>query len=163
MKLLTLLLVSTLFIKSSSFYDAVFNSFGRHSYYVGFDVSSPGYKGPVIIENSDLFEFISRTEKNITTTSYGAEMERFLKSELPLSIKDTTFFRRAIKVDVDSAVKENTLKGVDDFLKLYFNGGVLKASVTDKERETIIYALFMVETACRIDDESGYLVYTRFD
>jgi hypothetical protein len=64
-----------------------------------------------------------------------------------------------IKVQSSKKIDNNFKKGLNNFIKNYFNNGnVLKNKVTDEEQNYIVKLLFENEIATFIDDETGYLL-----
>jgi hypothetical protein len=80
------------------------------------------------------------------------------KSSIAINNPNSNF----IKVPDIPGVKVNAKKGVDEFIKIYFNNGkTLKDGITDDERIAIIQKLFEWKIATKIDDETGYLIISR--
>lgn len=151
---------------TESFFDHLVQSHGPHSYYLVIAVHSPHYSGKVIIENHLLFLFLHRT-RGIDRTSYESFATDLLVSNSPLRTKVANLerwgFRKLSKVPT---VNNVAAKGKEEFIKHYFGGvqgRVLKAGVRDEEKNAIIEKLFQWQIATSHDDESGRLMYTRFD
>ena len=66
-----------------------------------------------------------------------------------------------IKVGSEAQIDENVEKGMEQYIKIYFDGKVLKDGISDVQRAVIINQLFEWKIACNIDDETGYLVISR--
>jgi hypothetical protein len=61
----------------------------------------------------------------------------------------------------DTTVIANARDGVENFIKTYFEGRVLKDDIADNERFAIISQLYNFNVTSKIDDETGYLVLYR--
>lgn len=160
MKYLACLLLLTLSssMENKKFIKEVISNFDRYSYFVSMEVESPEYKGKVIIENKDLYNYYNQTQ-NIDKKKYQETMYRLLKTKSTLKIKKEDFKKfNFLIIYNDTAIISNTRMGVDSFIKTYFNGRVLKDNITDKERNIIISKLYDFNIVSKIDDETGYLV-----
>lgn len=69
-------------------------------------------------------------------------------------IKAYSFF----KVLPNEEISNDAEKGKSYFLEKYFNERVLKGGITDNDKYLIISILYQWRVACKIDDESGYLI-----
>lgn len=158
--LLALILSSCTMNKDTLFYDKVTNDFDRYSYFLSIQLQSSNGKDKFIIENDDLYNYLQQSQ-NIEKVQYKKVIKDKLINRLPLEISNnpTSNF---IKVPEIESVNANAKKGIDEFIKIYFeNEKVLKDGVTDNERTAIIQKLFEWEIASKIDDETGYLVLSR--
>ncbi|MDR2037079.1 MAG: hypothetical protein LBQ60_04070 [Bacteroidales bacterium] len=145
-------------MENEEFIKKIISDFDRYSFFVSIEVESPEYRGRVIIENDDLYHYYNQTQ-NIDKKKYQEIMHRMLQKELTLKIKNEDFNRfNFFKVLNDATIIANTQKGVDNFIKVYFNGRVLKDDITDNERYAIINQLYHFNVLSKIDDETGYLV-----
>lgn len=158
--LFALLLSSCAMNKDTSFYQKITNDFDRYSYFVSIELRSSNYNGIIIIENDDLFNYLQTTQK-IDKEKYKEMIKEKLVNHSSLEITNTTKFN-FIEVKEIQTVNVNAKKGVDEFIKKYFdNGKVLKDGITDDERTAIIQKLFEWKIPTKIDDETGYLVMSR--
>ena len=160
----TTLLMSALLNGGSDFHRKVLSDFHDWSYYVALNVSSPSYKGPVVVQNVELFLLTLKSRK-FTESEYTAEMERLLEGDIPLKVDDSDFQKRGIlKVNFDDSVALYAKQDIETFTKRYFHKGdrcyVVRDEVTEQEKASIIYQLFKRQIACRVDDESGYLIFS---
>ncbi len=60
-----------------AFYDKVLSDFGTRSYFIALDIKSDFYKGRVLIENNDLYNFLNKT-KGWDKERYKARMLKIL-------------------------------------------------------------------------------------
>jgi len=159
MKFILIILLSSCMQNNSIFYDKVLDDFDGYSWFLRIEVKSPFYSGEVIIENAELFYCLNQ-EKKIDKEQYKKILREKLENHLPIDIGSTTMCS-FIKVPEIESVNTNAKKGIDEFIKTYFDGKVLKDGVTDDERTVIIQKLFEWEVASKIDDETGYLILNR--
>jgi hypothetical protein len=157
--------MSALLSSGSDFYHKVLSDFHDWSYYVALNVSSPGYKGPVVVQNVDLFLLTLKSRK-LTESEYTAKMERLLAEDIPLKVDDSDFQKSGLlKVTLDDSVAQYAKQGIEVLTKRYFREGVrcyiMRDEVTDEEKASIIYQLFKRQIACHVDDETGYLIFFR--
>ena len=142
----------------SMFTDRIINNFDKNSFFISINVKTREFKGPVIIENDDLFYYYQQ-KKHYTKSVYKDFIVQKLRTNESFNVNDTDFLTwNFYKVPSIIAITKNAEKGVDVFIQTYFNGRVLKDNITDEERIAIIYQLFKWEIVSYIDDETGYLV-----
>lgn len=147
-------------IEQSSFIDKIINDFERYSWFLVIEIKSSSYNGKIIVENNELFYYLNHS-KHLDKEQYKLEIKDKLKHHLPIDIQDVSFCQYKI-ITNNKRVAANVKKGKDEFIKIYFdNGTTLKDDITDDERTAIIQKLFEWEIACKIDDETGYLVISR--
>ncbi|GHN02379.1 hypothetical protein WSM22_38680 [Cytophagales bacterium WSM2-2] len=143
-------------LTNSTFIDKITSDFRRNSFFISVKaIDGTNY----VIENDDLYYFLQK-QKSIGKEQYRKEIkEKLIKgSSIEISNPNSNF----IKVVNVSTVEASAKKGIDEFIKTYFNKGkVLKAGITNNERTAIIQKLFVWEIASKIDDETGYLVISR--
>ena len=157
-----LLLLQSCTTGNDEFIKKVISDFDMYSFFVSIEVKSPAYKGKAIIENYELYYYYNQTQ-NINKKKYQVIMYRMLREKLTLNIKneDFTEFNFLIVPD-DITINANAQEGVENFIKIYFEGRVLKDNITDNitdnERYAIISQLYNFNVASKIDDETGYLV-----
>lgn len=148
-------------IKSENFTKKIISDFNRHSFFILIKVESPKYNGDVIIENCDLYYYYSQTQ-NIGKKKYKNIIYNILQKKLTLKISEEDFIRFGfLIVPNEITVIANAQKGIVDFIKIYFNGRVLKDGITDDEYCSIISQLYKFNIACKTDCESGYLILYR--
>lgn len=146
-------------MNKEAFFEKVSNDFDRYSFFVSIQLNKSDSKNVFIIENDDLYNFMQSVQ-NLSKEQYQNMIKDKLKNNLPLVIQSPSSY--FIKVPNVPSVDVNAKKGIDDFIKTYFdNGKVLKDGITDDERTAIIQKLFEWEIPSKIDDETGYLVIFR--
>lgn len=156
-----LILSSCTMNKDTSFYQKVINDFDRYSYFISIELHTSNYNGKVIIENDDLYNYLQQTHK-IDKEKYKTMIKEKLLNHLSLELSNNNQSQsNFIKVPEIESVNTIAKKGIDEFIKTYFDGKVLKDGVTDDERTVIIQKLFEWEVASKIDDETGYLILNR--
>lgn len=161
MKSLLLLLLFSCTQSETMFLDKVLNNFDRYSYFIAIDLKSSAYNGRVVIENDDLYYYFEQI-KQLDKAAYKNFITNQLQSKEPLNIQNADLVRwNFVKVPIVPSITKNAEKGVDEFIKTYFDGRVLKDGITDDERTVIINQLFEWEIPSNIDDETGYLVISR--
>lgn len=157
MKVIFLLILNSCMVSKGTqgaFLDKITNDFERYSFYIYLkSVKGESY----IIENDDLYYYLQK-QNAIDKEQYKKEVKAKLIGGSIFEIVNPNF----IRVPNVPSVEANTKKGVDEFIKNYFdNGKTLKDGITDDERTVIIQKLFEWEIASKIDDETGYLVISR--
>jgi hypothetical protein len=162
MGFLFLLLFTSCMNQHTTFLDKVLNDFNpRHSWFLVIDVKSSHYNGPVVIENAQLFWFYNQTKK-LNEKEYQAFAKEKLKTNAPFDIGSANLSQwDFLKAPEINSVNQNARKGVDGFIKTYFDDYMIKAGVSENEKRAIIRKLFEWKIACVTDDESGYLVISR--
>jgi len=159
MKLFFLLLLNSCMVSKgtqNTFIDKVLTDFERYSYYVSFSMTN-GER--YIIENDDLFYYLQK-QNTFSREQYKKEIKEKLINGSSIEIKNLN--SNFIKVSNVPSVEANAEKGLDEFIKIYFdNSKTLKDGIADDERTAIIQKLFKWEIASKIDDETGYLVISR--
>lgn len=159
MKLFFLFLLSSCTIgktTQSSFIDKVLNDFNKYSHFVSIkSIDSNIY----VVENDDLYYFL-KEKKSFSKKRYRKEIRSKLIAQSSIDIVSPN--EDFIKVMNLPSVSDNAKKGIDDFIEIYFdNKKTLKDGITDNERATIINQLFIWKIACKIDDETGYLMISK--
>ncbi|MBI3141718.1 MAG: hypothetical protein HYZ16_02700, partial [Bacteroidetes bacterium] len=161
MKLLLFAILFSCTQKDTMFLDKVLNDFDRYSYFVAVELESTDYKGRVIIENDDLYYYFEQSQ-SLNRSAYKDMMFNKLRSDEPLDIESADLERwNFYKIPSIPSVVQTAEKGVEEFIKTYFDGRVLKDGITDDERTVIIAKLYEWEIPSKIDDETGYLVISR--
>ncbi|MFV0587799.1 MAG: hypothetical protein ACK5NR_11285 [Bacteroides reticulotermitis] len=159
MKLFFLLLLNSYMVSKGTqgaFIDKVLTDFERYSYYISFPMTN-GER--YIIENDDFFYYLQK-QNAVDKEQYQKEIkEKLIKgSSIDILNPNSNF----IKVPNVPSIETNVKKGIDEFIKTYFdNDKTLKDGITDDERTAIIQKLFEWKVASKIDDETGYLVISR--
>lgn len=160
MKLLFALLLTSCMKNDTTFYNRIVDDFRDDSYFVVLEIKNSIYKGKIIIENDELFHYLSQIQK-IDKEKYKEIIKEKLVNHSSLEINSSTKLNY-IEVKEIQAVNNNAKNGIDGFIKIYFdNEKVLKDGITDDERTAIIQKLFEWEIATKIDDETGYLILSK--
>ena len=140
------------------FYNKVLNDFETDSYFIALNVKSSSYKGRIITENNNLFNYLKKV-KGLDKDSYLLFMKRTLAHNKVLKIDSRDFsvwnFKKVREV---AAVVYNANKGRDSFVAHYFNGTMLNYGITDEERYAVINQLFYWEYPVKIDKITGNLI-----
>ena len=159
MKLIFAIILSSCSMNKITFFDKVSNDFDRYSYFVSIQMNTTGAKEVFIIENDDLYNYLSQKLK-INKEQYKKLLQDKLINNSTLDIENPS--SNFIKVPNIINVENNAKKGVDEFLEIYFdNNKVIKDNILNDERTAIIQKLFEWEIASKIDDETGYLIIFR--
>ena len=147
-----------------SFFDHLVRDHGPHSYYLVINVDSPNYKGKASIENHLLFHFLYRTQRRMPEAEYESFAKNLLVTKSWLKTKTVNLQRWGFrKLTSSKAVDDVAAKGKEEFLKYYFEGKagrVIKAGISDDEKNAIIEKLFEWQIASSNDDLTGLLFYT---
>jgi nitrous oxide reductase len=143
---------------NTAFYDKILSDFDTNSYFVALDIKSSSYKGRVIIENNNLFQYLNKT-KGLTREKYQSFMRRILVHHKVLKIDNKDFFAsNFIKVSEVASVTQIANHGVNYFVANYFNGVVLNYGIPENERNAIINQLFYWDYPSKIETQSGNLI-----
>jgi hypothetical protein len=143
---------------NTPFYDKVLDDFDTHSYFVAVDIKSSSYKGRVIIENNNLYQFFQRT-KGLNREKYKYQMKRILAHHKVLTIENKDYSEsNFLKVSELESVIQVANRGSEYFIAYYFNGVVLNYGITDEERDAIINQLFYWNVPAKIDNLTGDLI-----
>lgn len=138
------------------FIDKLTDDFGRYSLYISIKTED---NTKYIIENDDLF-FCLKNQNSLDKKQY----QEYVKDNLTYgkSFKIINLNSNFIKVYNVPSVEAQAQKGIDKFIKKYFdNGKTLKDNISDREKVAIIQKLFEWKIACKIDCETGYLVISK--
>lgn len=158
--LLTILLCSCMH-NTQVFYNKLLDDVDEHTYFITIKVKSIEFSGKVVVENSDLFYYFNEVKK-MNKNDYKKMIIRNLERNSSIEFGDTDLMRwNLIKVPVINSINLNAKKGLEQFIKIYFNGNVLKDGITDEERTVIIQKLFEWRILTVIDDETGYLLISK--
>ena len=151
--------------KGGSFFNHLVSDYGQRSYYLVINIDSPNYKGKAVVENRILLLFLYRTQ-GIPQEKYEAFALNLLVHKSPLKTKVVKLerwgFRKLTRI---KTVDDIAAKGREEFLKHYFagrEGRVIRAGLTEEEKNAIIEKLFEWQIATSNDDETGLLFYTEF-
>ena len=158
--LLTMLLSACMQPADSLFYSKLVNDFDRNSLFISINMEFLDYKGRVIVENDDLFNYLSKTRK-IDKEQYKKLITQKLKKNeaiVFLNSKVSSEFSKVVSLPI---VNKNDQMNPEEFIKQYFNGRVLKDGISDEERTAIVQKLFDWKIAVKIDDETGYLIIVK--
>lgn len=113
-----------------------------------------------ILSKTMTFFYYLQKQNAVDKEQYQKEIkEKLIKgSSIDILNPNSSF----IKVPNVPSIETNVKKGIDEFIKTYFdNDKTLKDGITDDERTAIIQKLFEWKVASKIDDETGYLVISR--
>jgi hypothetical protein len=156
--LLFVILFSSCSTNNTAFYDKVLSDFDVTSYFIAIDIRSSAYNGRVIIENNDLYNFLNKT-KGWDRKSYKSGMKKFLVHRRVLKINNTDLLKwKFIQVKEITSVYLNSSKGVNSFIKNYFNGSVFKYEVDFDEMHAVINQLFYWKIPVKFDNVSRELL-----
>lgn len=151
MKIIIVFLLYFTPIDTNSFIQTVINDFDLNSCFLSFKIRNNTY----VIENDDLYLQYYYLIKKYNVRHYKRKIKKILVTNSVLDID--TIIPNFIKVPYVESVEENAKKGIDEFLKIYFNEDVIKGEVTFEEEIAIIHKLFKWEIACKRDCETGVL------
>lgn len=144
-----------------TFYDKLLDRVDGHTYFITIKVKSREFSGKVVVENSDLFYYFNQ-EKKMSKTDYKKMIIQHIEHNSSIDIGNADLVRWGlVKVPLIRSVNLNAKKGLEHFIKIYFNGNILKDGITDKERTVIIQKLFEWRILTVIDDETGYLLISK--
>jgi hypothetical protein len=142
----------------NEFYDKVLSDFGKNSYYIALEIRSDSYKGRAIIENNNLFNFMTQT-KRLDKNSYETRMKKLLVHRRALKINNSDLLKwKFIPVKESARVYLNANKGVNSFVMNYFSGTVFKYDVNEDEMNAVINQLFYWNIPVRNDNVTGDLM-----
>jgi len=143
------------------FYNKLLDDVEGHTYFMTIKIKSIGFIGKIVVENSDLFYYFNQVKKT-NRSEYKKMIIRSLERNASIEIGNADLVRwNFLKVPLVNSVNLNVEKGVEQFIKIYFNGNVLKDGITDEERTAIIQKLFEWKILTKIDDETGYLFISK--
>jgi hypothetical protein len=144
------------------FVDRLLGDFRDNSYVLVVGVKTNTYTGRVIIKNDDLFQLLSQS-KGFDEIRYKVFVKHLLISKGQLSITESDLEKwNVMKTRSLKSVDNIASRGQEAFVRHYFNGRVLKDGIPDNEKAAIIAKLFEWKIATNVDDETGYLVFTKF-
>lgn len=154
MKILIVFLLTYCPIDTNLLIERVINDFDLHSCFLSFKIKNNTY----IIENDDLYYQYFYIEKKYNKRHYKRKIRKVFKKNSVLDID--TIIPNFIQVPHIESVENNANKGVDEFIKIYFNGNVIKKEVTSDEEIVIIQKLFEWKIACKRDCETGVIYFS---
>lgn len=159
MKILSVVLFSFCIVQNQSFYEKILNDFDSNSRYVLINVKSSNNEDNLIIQNDDFFYFLNQ-KQHLNKNEYKLFVEKKLKGSMTFDLMTSDLNKWGfIKVPIIKKIEINSKKGIEKFIKLYFDSNkVLKDGISDDERAAIIMILFKHQIPTYIDDETGYLV-----
>jgi hypothetical protein len=144
-----------------SFFHRIVNDFSRNSYFILLNINvSDTSSSEYLIENDDLFFFFHQTQ-GWSESDYKTKVLPFLagKEKIKISKSDLDLYHfSSVKPSIN--IEKDSEQGKDFFVSKYFSNRVLKESLSDEERNSIIKVLYSWKIASRLDDESGYLMIT---
>ena len=142
----------------TSFYDKVLSDFSDKSYFIALDIKSSAYKGRVIIENNDLYNYLNKTE-SWDKISYKSKLEKILIHSRKLKVNSTDLIKwKFIRVNEVNNVYLNANKGMNSFIATYFEGVLFRYDVNEEEMHAVINQLFYWKIPVRFDKLSGQLM-----
>lgn len=108
-----LLSIQTCFGQSNKFYDTVLNyEKCRYCYFLSIDVESEKYKGKVVIENDDLYSFLSKT-RGFNKNQYKEFMKDLLSNNKKLGIENASLDKTGFFINI-KGISENNFRVVKD-------------------------------------------------
>jgi hypothetical protein len=166
MKIFLIISLITLFTTSNKkdklfndkfFLSSAVNDFKSKSCFIACSIASPNYTGNVVIENDDLYYYLSES-LNLDKKKYKKFMlKKLLKNEvIDVSCTDIPQCRFFI-ADDSTIIKQNSEATKEEMVKKYFEDNMLKDGLNFRERNTIAYLLFKKGLKTKIDGESGSL------
>lgn len=153
------MILSCCLIQNDSFIEKILNDFRTNSKFLALNIKSLNYNGLVIIENDDLCLFFQMTY-NKEKKDYKSFIKNCMNKKTVLDLGSHNLDKwNFIRVKKNKKVSNNLKKGLDEFIKVYFDENfVEKGNIRDNERIYIIKILFDNRISCHIDDETGLLL-----
>ena len=151
------------YIDVRSFNGRILNSCERNGFFLRINIKSKdSISHTYVIENYCMFNYMNKF--------HGMDKKKYLQVFNELLIKDSSiyindfdniFLTDFVKVEEIYSVNDVYGNGIDSFIDKYFHGQVLKSGLSVKEVAAVIDKLFINKIACYVDDETGFLVYSR--
>ena len=161
MKLLLIIVLYLILNQDTALYDKALDDMRKNSYFITLNIQSSNYTGRVIIENLELYYYFKQT-KGYSVESYKDFMTKNLSNKEILRLDNIDLNKWGfIKSPDNNRVNKYATKGLEEFIKQYFEKKVIKKRVNDTERNAVISKLFELGVLAYVDDESGCLVITR--
>jgi hypothetical protein len=136
----------------------VLDDFGNKSYFIALNLKSTVYKGRVIIENNDLYNYLNKT-RAWDKISYKSKLESILIHRRTLIVNSTDLIKwKFIRVSEVNNVYLNANKGINSFISSYFEGTLFKYDVREDEMHAVINQLFYWKIPVRFDNVTGQLM-----
>ena len=142
------------------FIEVVLSDFNRNSNFISLNISSKEYKGHVVIENNNLFDYLRR-EKSMSEIQYQEVITKIILTSDTLTIDSTNLGQIGfMKVTADSDIEKLAKQDIEQLINTYFinNGRVIKEGVGRVKTALIISLLFAHEISARRDCETGALI-----
>jgi hypothetical protein len=153
--LMLILLNTSCSNNNSPFYDKVLSNLGKSSYYIALNIRSSSYKGRAVIKNTDLYNFIRKTDPRDTAT-YVSRIRKILVHGRTLNIGNADPAKWNFhKVKYINSVILNANKGVDSFIAIYFDGVAIRSDLLEDDTDAVINQLFFWHIPVKYDDVSG--------
>jgi hypothetical protein len=142
----------------TTFYDKVLNDFDTNSYFIALDIKSSSYKGRVIIENKNLYNFLYKT-KGLDKEKYKSLVKRILVHHKVVKINNRDISAwKFIKISELGNVIHVANQGENRFIAHYFDGTMLKYGIKENEQNAIINQLFYWHIPSKIDKNMRVLI-----
>jgi hypothetical protein len=143
---------------NTAFYNKILNDFDTDSYYVALDIKSSSYKGPVIIENNNLYLFLHKT-KGLNKEKYQSLMKAILVHHRALKLDNKNITKwNFIKLSEEESILRIANQGENKFIAHFFNGKALNYGIPEKEQNAIINQLYYWNIPAKIDKMTGELL-----
>lgn len=155
------LVISSLLISllSSPFIEKAISNFNDKSFFIPVRLKCNNLTKDFVIENDDLYWFLKKS-KGFNKEKYASFMKNTLAKDKVIKVDHVDSYFKEVKTN--ELISENAKKGLDYFVKVYFDEyGVLKNDIPIEERTAVIKKMFELEALCLVDDETGYIYIDR--
>lgn len=162
MKIILYFFLSLGLLQDVSFIDKILNDFKSNSKYLSLNIKSYDFTGSAIIENDDLYTYFQIKKKG-TKEDYKLYVKDILNKKTYIDLGDESIKKLGfIKVKESKKIKCKLKKGLDKFVKIYFNEDLTEKGITNEEEKAfLIKILFDNMRSCYIDDETGLLILNK--
>ncbi|MCL9771063.1 hypothetical protein NAT47_11615 [Flavobacterium sp. HXWNR69] len=162
MKKIFYLFLSFYLAQSDSFIQKITNDFNSNSNFLVLNIKAKNYNGLAIIENDDLFTYYQITQ-NKNKQEYKLLTQEILSKKNHIEINENYIEKWGfIKVKESEKIKNKFKKGLNSFIKIYFNDDLIEKGITNEdEKAFIIKILFENKISSYIDDETGLLILNK--
>jgi hypothetical protein len=149
----------------SLFLDVILHDRRNNSFYLAININNPDYNGRAIIENVDLYYFLSRTQ-GIDFPEYTKTMKEILLRNDTLQLDQQSWEslgkRKFQRVQDYEEVQSYTQQGVHSFLEHFFDAdNLLKSNIPNEMKPAIINQLFLWNIYISHQGVTGYLRYSQ--
>jgi hypothetical protein len=159
MKFLYYFFLSFCLVQSNSFIEKIIDDFKSNSNYLAVNIKTNNYKGIAIVENDDLFTYYQISQKG-SKEEYKSFIREILVKKSYLDMSNESIEKWGfIKVNESKKIKCKLEKGLNKFIKTYFNEDLTeKGNMSEEEKAYVIKILFDNMRSCYVDDETGLLI-----